>query len=120
MKKTSQLKNAIPVMPARNISQSVSLYKEKLSFKKVHQTGDEHAILTRDGVEIHLWHCEDKKIAENTSCRINVSNIEALYEECQKNKIVHPNGALSAKPWGMKEFVALDLSENGLFFQEPI
>jgi len=112
------LLQAIPVLPAADITAAVTFYTQKLGFRKVAQTAEVHAILKRDAVEIHLWQCADPKIARQTSCRINVRQIEALYQACRAQEIIHPNGQLETKPWQMKEFVALDLDGNGLFFQE--
>jgi len=47
----------------------------------------------RGAVEIHLWHCADRHIAENTACRINVEGIEAPYAEYRPRGVIHPNGA---------------------------
>lgn len=119
MSQLPELKNAIPVLPVIDIDHAVTFYEQKLGFCKTYQTGPDHAILKRDRVEIHLWRCDDKTLPRNTSCRINVIHIAQLYAEYQQCQIIHPNGSLATKPWGMNEFVALDLDGNGLFFQEP-
>jgi len=49
---------------------------------------------------------------------VAVSDIESLYAEYRNTGVIHPCGALEEKPWGSKEFVALDLDGNGLFFSE--
>jgi hypothetical protein len=33
--------------------------------------------------------------------------------------VIHPNGVLETKPWGLKEFTVLDLDGNGITFYEP-
>ncbi len=111
------LKYAVPKFPAAVVLASLEFYKKKLGFTKLFDYGD-YAAIKRDGVEIHLWECSDKSIAENTACRIAVNEIEALYAEYQQAGVIHPNGALEQKPWGVTEFVALDLDGNGLFFFE--
>jgi hypothetical protein len=68
----------------------------------------DYAAVKRDAVEIHLWECQDKNIAENTGCRVAVSDIESLYAEYKQAGVIHPNGTLEEKPWGGKEFVAPD------------
>lgn len=119
MPSNSVFYNAILVMPALNISKSTVFYEQLLGFTKKFEF-DDYAGLIRDGIEIHLWLCENRKIPENTSCRINVSNIEELYEEYQRVNIIHPNGKLEQKPWGLKEFVILDLNGNAIHFAEFI
>jgi len=88
-----------------------------MGFKRLFDYGD-YAAVRRDAVEIHLWECQDRNIAENTACRVAVSDIESLYAEYRNTGVIHPCGALEEKPWGSKEFVALDLDGNGLFFSE--
>lgn len=109
--------NVIPVMPALNISRSIIFYEQQLGFAKKFEFND-YAGLTRGGIEIHLWLCENPKIPENTSCRINVSNIEELYQEYQQVNVIHPNGKLEQKPWGLKEFIILEVNGNAIHFAE--
>lgn len=111
--------SVIPVLPALEISRSVTFYEQQLGFTKKFEF-DDYAGLTRDGIELHLWLCENRQISENTSCRINVKNIERLYEEYQRVDVIHPNGKLEQKPWGLKEFVILDLNGNAIHFAEPV
>jgi uncharacterized glyoxalase superfamily protein PhnB len=112
-------KNAIPKHAARDIAKAVEFYVQKLGFRKVFLY-DGGAVIMRDAVEIHLWQCDDKYIAENTACRVNVEGIEALYEEMRAQGAVHPNGRLETKPWGLKEFTVLDLDGNGITFAERV
>lgn len=111
------MKYVVPKLPAANVKAALEFYRGKLGFVALFDYGD-YAAVRRDSVEIHLWECQDKHIAENTACRIAVDGIEALYAEYQRAGVIHPNGALEQKPWGRKEFVALDLDGNGLFFFE--
>ncbi|GIV64626.1 MAG: bleomycin binding protein [Bellilinea sp.] len=108
---------AVPKFPAANVQSALEFYKNKLGFTEIFNYGD-YAAIKRDAVEIHLWECQDRHIAENTACRVAVSDIETIYAEYKQAGVVHPNGALEEKPWGGREFVALDLDGNGLFFFE--
>lgn len=119
MSASSVFCSAIPVLPALDISRSVTFYEQQLGFAKKFEF-DDYAGLTRGGVEIHLWLCGDPRIPENTSCRINVSNIEQLYEEYQRANVIHANGRLEYKSWGLKEFVILDLNGNAIHLTEPV
>jgi catechol 2,3-dioxygenase-like lactoylglutathione lyase family enzyme len=109
--------NAIPVFSTTNIGASIAFY-EKLGFQKVWHD-DEYGIVSRDSVQLHLWKCADKTIAENTGCRIHVTNIQALYDEYLPQQIIHPNAPLSVKPWGACEFAILDNNGNLITFTEP-
>jgi uncharacterized glyoxalase superfamily protein PhnB len=60
-----------------------------------------------------------KNTAENTVCRINVKEIDALYAEFQPKGVVHSNAPLQERPWGTLEFGVVD--EDGTlitFFEE--
>ncbi len=108
--------NAVPKLAALDIPASIGFY-EQIGFSKRWQE-ENYAVLVRDGIEIHLWKCEDKRIAENTACRINVRGIQELYEEFQALKLVHPNDPLKLKPWNLWEFSILDRDGNLITFSE--
>jgi catechol 2,3-dioxygenase-like lactoylglutathione lyase family enzyme len=110
-------KQVIPKFPAADVQLALAFYEQKLGFVPLFDYGD-YAAVERDSLEIHLWLCDDKRIAENTGCRVAVNDIETLYAEYQQAGVIHPNGLLEEKPWGLKEFVALDLDGNALFFFE--
>lgn len=112
------LVRAIPVLPAVDIAAVVAFYQWKLGFSRTFG-GSEYAGVARDGVEIHFWKCDDPALPKSSSCRIEVEGIETLYEECRHAGVVHPNGALADKPWGFREFVAVDLYGNAIHFAEP-
>lgn len=112
-------KKAIPKFPVLDVKKAISFYKEKLGFEELFDYGDYAGVL-RDNFEIHLWECKDKYLAENTACRVEVDDIEKIYTEYKTTGVIHPNGDLEEKPWGLKEFVILDLDGNGIFIFEEI
>ena len=65
------------------------------------------AIVQRDNVQIFLLKKEDRQTAKEMSLRISVDHIEQLMEElkAKEGKLIHPEGKLETKPWGVKEFV---------------
>jgi hypothetical protein len=113
-----EILSAIPVLPALDLEKTIAFYRDKLSFGLAFQYGD-YAGLQYGPVEIHFWHCEDPAIPAVTSCRINVRGVDAIYEQAKKQGVVHPNGALEDKPWGLRQFTALDLWGNCIVFAEP-
>ncbi len=115
MSASPELRRAIPLFPSPNVRDSVAFYRDVLGFEEAFVT-DDYAGVRRGAAEIHLWQCDDRYIAENTSCRIEVAGIEALYAEYQAAGVIHPNGALEVKSWGSQEFSALDDSGNMLVF----
>ena len=98
--------SAVPVLPTTAISQAITFY-EHLGFQTLYQDAD-YAIFRRDTVEVHVWLSPERALAERSSCRIQVSNIEALYQEYQAKGLLEPDVTVSVKPWGAKEFVVFD------------
>jgi hypothetical protein len=110
-----RLLRAIPLFPAPRVSDAVAFYRDRLHFEPVFELA-EYAGVSREGVEIHFWQCADRRIAENTSCRIEVANIDALYAEYNAAGVIHPKGRLEEKTWGFREFSAVDDAGNLLVF----
>ena len=103
-----QLKMAGPVLASLNIQESVLFYEHKLGFKTTFND-DGYGVVVRDSVPIHFWKCDDKIFPENTSCYLYLEQgIEELYAEYQKAGVLHPKGALTEQPWGMREFAIVD------------
>ncbi len=114
-----KLLKATPVLPALNIKETVYFYEQKLGFVVRHQE-DEYGIIVRDDVEIHFWKCADKKIPENSSCRVTVEGEDVIYRQAKQEAIVHSNAEIETKPWGMREFAIIDLNGNLVWFLEPV
>lgn len=114
------LKMAIPVLASLDIFESVDFYQTKLGFDKVGWKDKDYAVIGRDHIEIHFWRCKDKKIPKNTSCYIQVHDVDGLYQEMKAAGVVHPNGPLANQPWGMREFAILDDDGNMIKFGQNI
>lgn len=119
------LGNISPLIPAGSDVDVAIAFYEKLGFSTIHKEGNpiRMAIVKRDTAEIFLVKNDYKQlVAEEISLRIHVTNIEQLYQEFESKgeKIIHPNGKLEAKPWGVKEFVVLDPAGVCITFYEPI
>lgn len=112
--------SATPILASLDIEKSVDFFASKLGFTKIHAVQGEYGIVGRGKVFLHFWACGDKHIAEATSCRVQVSGIQGLYEHCSQEEIVHPNALLSEKPWGTLEFAVLDIDGNLITFYEQI
>lgn len=126
---------SIPALPVKNIEKSVDFYRDKLGFTLVHHEGG-FAILKRNEVRIHLWEASDESwlsrgnsspvcsgaesfIAGTASCRIEVEEIDELYQRIKSLGILHPNAPLRNQWWGERDFSIID-SDNNLvsFFQQ--
>lgn len=116
---SARLLNAIPVLPAQDIRETVSFFQQNLGFRARHQE-DGYGIIVRDAVEVHFWQCSDRNIAENSSCRLSVEAIDELYNEVIGRGIVHPKAHLETKSWGLREFAVVDVNGNLIWFAERI
>jgi len=112
-----RLTRAVPVLAALDLDGQVAFYRDKLGFALGHVYPDfRYAVMKRDDIELHFYGCDDRHIAENTSCYLRVSAIAALWSEYRKRGVdVRP---LETKPWGMMEFEVIDPDGNLLRFGE--
>lgn len=113
---TETFLSATPVLASLDIRRSVEFYARYLGFEARHVEQGVYGVMTRDDVGLHFWACSDRHIAENTSCRFRVSEVEALYQRCLQANIVHPNAKLESKPWGATEFAIIDPDGNLVWF----
>ncbi|MBC8145668.1 MAG: VOC family protein [bacterium] len=95
----------------------MKFYETELGFTRGHEE-DEFGIVARDDVEVHFWKCSDRKIAEQTSCRIRVEGIQDLYAGWEGRSFIHPNARLETKWWGDTEFGVVDIFGNLIMFYE--
>jgi predicted enzyme related to lactoylglutathione lyase len=119
------IKQAIPILPAADTTESLKWWTEICGFTEVFRdaTPPNYAGIQRDGAQLHIAGMDDKalsrKVAEQTMVRFAVTGIEDLYAEYQKRGgKVHPNGGLQRKPWGTKEFAAIDPNGVCVTFME--
>lgn len=112
------LRTAVPILAFLDMEKTVRFYQQ-LGFA-VEAKWQDYLICIRDAVIIHLWRCDDENIPKNTGCYIHVTDIDALYKECQELQIVHPHGLLEDKPWNMRQFSILDNSGNIIHFGQSI
>ena len=111
-----KLKAAIPVLPADDMAKALAFYIKKLGFSEKFRDNDKapkYVGIERDGIMLHLVEVAPPKtaklVASQTMCRVIVEDVDALYSEFSKHKgVIHPNGKLSTKPWGTREFGVLD------------
>lgn len=119
------IKKAIPVLPASDVTESLQWWTEVCGFAETFRdaTPPNYAGISRGEAYLHISSVSDKELArevgDQTMVRIVVQGIEDFYAEYQKHRgKVHPNGALQAKPWGTKEFAAIDPNGVCVTFQE--
>ncbi len=113
------LQRSHPVLASLDIQETVAFYENTLGFRPLWKD-EGYGIVSRDEITIHFWHCDDKIFPENTSCYVDVTEVDQLYEEMQQAGVIHPNGKLQDQPWGMREFAIVDLDGNLIRFGQNI
>ena len=114
-----------PVLPVRDIQQSLSYYIDKLGFSLAFIDSQEnpmYAGIRRDGIEIHLqWHQEENWKQMNTSSlRFVIEHIEALFNEYQSQNVFNQQTRLRKTAWQTEEFAFYDPDRNGLTFYRDL
>ena len=119
------IKGAIPILPAADTTESLSWWTDICGFKETFRdaTPPRYAGIHRGEAHLHIAGMDDKALArtvgDQTMVRIRVNDVEAMYAEFQRHGgKVHPNGPLQTKPWGTKEFGAIDPNGVCVTFQE--
>ena len=107
---------AIPILPSRSLSDTLSFYR-RLGFDgEIHRFGD-YAIIRRGTVELHFFTHRELRPAESSAmCYIRVSDAEGLYGAFASAELprsgIPRQDALEDKPWGMREFAIVDPDGN--------
>jgi catechol 2,3-dioxygenase-like lactoylglutathione lyase family enzyme len=126
----------IPALPVRDMVAAVSFYGERLGFAVLHRDGG-FAVLRRDEAVLHLWESGDESwreradlaqrpvcsgaesfIAGTASARIEVVDVDGLYEELKAADVLHPvsKDAVDDTDFGTREFATLDQDGNLISF----
>lgn len=113
------LKFATPILASLNTAETVKFFTEKLGFT-FHSEWDGYLIFSRDGIMLHFWKTDDASIPKNTGCYINVTEVDLLFAEYEKQGVIHPEGKLTDMPWQMRQFSILDNNGNIIHFGEDI
>lgn len=112
-----------PKLPMRNKDETKDYYINTLGFKQLgSEDYEEYLMIKKDNIEIHFFLFKDLNPKENYGqVYIRTYNIDSLYKSLLERKIgIHPNGHLTLKPWGQKEFSLLDPDNNLLTFGQTI
>jgi catechol 2,3-dioxygenase-like lactoylglutathione lyase family enzyme len=130
------LGRTIPALPARDVRAAAAYYRDRFGFDTPHET-DDFAVLGRDAAQLHLWGATDEEwrsrddvkarpicsgaesfLAGTASCRIEVADVDALFEELEAADVLHPTvrDGVATTDFGTREFATLDLDGNLLTF----
>ena len=96
------LRTVVPLIPSGGrLADAIAFFTDYLGFAIVWRS-ESMAGVRRDGIAFNLVQNENRHWADNSSFRIGVSDLEALYEEYRR--IPANVGPLEMKPWGRREF----------------
>jgi catechol 2,3-dioxygenase-like lactoylglutathione lyase family enzyme len=130
------LGRTIPALPVRDVPAAVACFRSGFGFEAVHEDAG-FAVLVRDDAEIHLWAASDCEwgerpdfaerpvcsgaesfLAGTASCRVEVGDVDALFEELEAAGVLHPasRSGVTTTDFGTREFATLDLDGNLLSF----
>ncbi|MGY8526025.1 VOC family protein [Paracidovorax citrulli] len=105
---------AIPVLASLDMARTLSFYESVLGFETRNFGDSGYGIAVRDDTELHFWACEDRAIAENTSCYLRVDDIEAVHRELRAR--LPSLGEIVRTEWGMDELYVIDPDGNLIKF----
>ncbi len=112
-----------PKLPMRDKNRTREFYLNQLGFKEFGTASyDGYLMLEKDQIQIHFFEYKNLEPKDNYGqVYIRTNNIDGFYKSLLNNKTsIHPNGPLSIKPWGQKEFSILDPDNNLLTFGESL
>lgn len=109
---------AIPVLASRDIARSLRFFDEVLGFRTQQVNNFSYGMAARGDVEIHFWLCNEKHIAENTSCYVRVDDVYALHAELASR--LPELERVAEREWGMAELYVFDPDGNLIKFGQPI
>jgi uncharacterized glyoxalase superfamily protein PhnB len=127
MAKRAELDDVIPVLPARDVSEAVQFYVERLGFELMFQDSDDrpqYAGLRRGAAELHLQFQFENDFEAGTAgqcmLRLIVDDPDALFDEYKDKGVFHEGTQLRDTSWGTREFAFRDLNHNGLTFMRDL
>ncbi|MEC3880910.1 bleomycin resistance protein [Parapedobacter sp. 10938] len=111
-----------PKLPMRDKIATRSFYIDKLGFQEFGGADFEgYLMVEKDDIEIHFFEFKDLDPKENYGqVYIRTDDINKLYKLFSARGLIHPNGPLEKKPWGLWEFSMLDPDHNLLTFGQPV
>lgn len=112
-----------PKLPMRDKKATRNFYSTKLGFQEFGSADFEgYLMMQKDAIQIHFFEFKTLDPKENYGqVYIRTNDIDHFYQTLLDNKTsIHPNGQLTIKPWGQKEFSVHDPDNNLLTFGQSI
>jgi hypothetical protein len=117
----------IPVLPSADVKRDIAWYRERAGFECWWHNSDgafpHYAVLWRENLVLHLqWHADtpDDPLLGGSVVRIEVKNIQPLFEEFVGRGTVTPDKFREKTPWGTNEFGFFDPNNNAIFLFEDL
>jgi catechol 2,3-dioxygenase-like lactoylglutathione lyase family enzyme len=99
---------AIPVLPARNMGETLDFWREQLHWDEIHRD-DDYGIVERDKQQVHFFNAPKLDPWTNDGgCRLGVEDVDSFHTEYEH----HVFAPIRAEPWGTREFAVLDPNRN--------
>lgn len=102
-----------------DMNSSIAWYKDFLKFECTFSVPNEdsppYAIVSRDGVSIHLAHDKSGTKSGRNFCYIETDDIDNLYKELDKAGVVFVR-RIEDSSYGMRDFVIKDCEGNEISF----
>lgn len=117
-----------PILSTTNVVRDIAWWEEKAGFKKVF-VGENlpngkvgYGAVERQGICLHLQYHSNYPgdRVERSAIRIEVQNIQPLFEEMVSRGTVKPDAFREKTDWGTREFGFYDLPGNAIFFFESL
>jgi uncharacterized glyoxalase superfamily protein PhnB len=105
---------AVPVVPVRDIGEAVTFYTQRLGAELAFEQGP-YAGVRFGAVELHLDGVVNEGAGKVTA-RVHVEGVDALFDTLEANGVIDPAEPLNTKPWGARQFSALDGCGNRITF----
>lgn len=97
----------IPILPSLNIAEARDFYHDHLGFTPKLYEAENYLIMTRDKMEFHFSHTDDRSVCEQSVTYVRGGQVEDLYGEYRDRKIPGLSRFL-VRPWNMLEFHIID------------
>jgi hypothetical protein len=105
-----------------DVKVGLSFFVDGLGFK-LGYSDDTLYIIERDDIRLMLVEDAEYAAKDRPEFRIVTDDIESIYNEIKSRNpaLLHPNGnVIEDKPWGLREFAALDPTTVCVIFQQEI
>ena len=120
-----QFLHMCPVLASSDVQRDVDWYEGKLGFKNVYDSSNyqvgpiDYAVLARENLFVHLQF-QFIKDMNSTDLKIQVKNIEPLFEEYIAKNLISPDRIRRKTDWNTTEVGLFDLSGNRITFFEDL